>query len=521
MKKAPTKLEKELAGVERRYETVKFGEVVHGPPNLNRRPRGVDPSSKVFFKNKISNLEIQLRLRFLLLRCRVLSSFDLSRDLFRDPTEPCDLTESRDPSCDRTESSCDASSFDLRSCDLRSCDLRSLDLRLCDPRSPDLPPCDSPHRDLPADRLFCDLSPLCDLCDLRSFLLRSLLPLSALSPLEEQRSYSGDGVPQSFRSSGDLPKKRQTRHNVLYLKKKNSNDFRTSNPPKIEKSAVIRELIDELRQYQSDTTSPPEHSLPQQLPPPSPQLPPKKKRKSILNCLVKKVFFATITCLAWTSCRKNSYRLKRHFTQNYSILTTSLSVASTEKPVLGLHIPAGRQYYLYTGVIYTVPTGTYELEDLQKLLKAQLDKLYGIKFDLDVNLNTLQCGVKCSKKIDFGFEDTFGELLGFNPKAQLIPNQYNWSTDIIHVFKVSTIGISVSCCEGSYINDQESHVIYQFSPDVEPGYKLRQEPALVTYHPVVGEKLETVTIKVVDQDGTLIDFRNELIVVRLHFKIRA
>ncbi|CAA9999053.1 unnamed protein product [Nesidiocoris tenuis] len=205
----------------------------------------------------------------------------------------------------------------------------------------------------------------------------------------------------------------------------------------------------------------------------------------------------------------------------YSILTTSLSVASTEKPVLGLHIPAGRQYYLYTGVIYTVPTGTYELEDLQKLLKAQLDKLYGIKFDLDVNLNTLQCGVKCSKKIDFGFEDTFGELLGFNPKAQLIPNQYNWSTDIIHVFKVSTIGISVSCCEGSYINDQESHVIYQFSPDVEPGYKLRQEPALVTYHPVVGEKLETVTIKVVDQDGTLIDFRNELIVVRLHFKIRA
>ncbi|BET01699.1 Hypothetical protein NTJ_14515 [Nesidiocoris tenuis] len=46
MKKAPTKLEKELAGVERRYETVKFGEVVHGPPNLNRRPRGVDPSSK-------------------------------------------------------------------------------------------------------------------------------------------------------------------------------------------------------------------------------------------------------------------------------------------------------------------------------------------------------------------------------------------------------------------------------------------------------------------------------------------
>ncbi|CAB0006919.1 unnamed protein product [Nesidiocoris tenuis] len=208
-------------------------------------------------------------------------------------------------------------------------------------------------------------------------------------------------------------------------------------------------------------------------------------------------------------------------TYKHSILTTSLSVASTEKPVLGLHIPAGRQYYLYTGVIYTVPTGTYELEDLQKLLKAQLDKLYGIKFDLDVNLNTLQCGVKCSKKIDFGFEDTFGELLGFNPKAQLIPNQYNWSTDIIHVFKVSTIGISVSCCEGSYINDQESHVIYQFSPDVEPGYKLRQEPALVTYHPVVGEKLETVTIKVVDQDGTLIDFRNELIVVRLHFKIRA
>ncbi|KAF6198467.1 hypothetical protein GE061_008215 [Apolygus lucorum] len=47
LKMAPKKLEKELDGMGRRYEEVRFGETVHEPPHLKKRPRGVDPNSKV------------------------------------------------------------------------------------------------------------------------------------------------------------------------------------------------------------------------------------------------------------------------------------------------------------------------------------------------------------------------------------------------------------------------------------------------------------------------------------------
>uniref|UniRef100_A0A0A9XGX3 Coiled-coil domain-containing protein 137 n=1 Tax=Lygus hesperus TaxID=30085 RepID=A0A0A9XGX3_LYGHE len=46
LKMAPKKLEKELDGMGRRFDEVKFGERVDEPPHLKKRPRGVDPNSK-------------------------------------------------------------------------------------------------------------------------------------------------------------------------------------------------------------------------------------------------------------------------------------------------------------------------------------------------------------------------------------------------------------------------------------------------------------------------------------------
>ena len=191
--------------------------------------------------------------------------------------------------------------------------------------------------------------------------------------------------------------------------------------------------------------------------------------------------------------------------------------ASLKKHVFGMELPSGKPHYLYTGTIYKVPTGTYELADLRKLLMSELKKL-DIDFDMQVNLNTQRCGIKCSKRIAFLFKDSFSRLLGFEARDNLPSNIWNWSNGVVHVFDVLNIGISVSCCQGDYRNGEPTHVIYQFTPNVAPGYRMSENPDSVTYHSVIGDKLEEITVRVIDQDGKLIDFGDEVISIRLHFK---
>uniref|UniRef100_A0A0K8SLV7 Uncharacterized protein n=1 Tax=Lygus hesperus TaxID=30085 RepID=A0A0K8SLV7_LYGHE len=195
--------------------------------------------------------------------------------------------------------------------------------------------------------------------------------------------------------------------------------------------------------------------------------------------------------------------------------------ASQKKFVYGLELPSGVQHYLYTGTMYKIPTGTYELSDLRKVIITELKKM-DIDFDMQVNLNTQRCGIKCSKIIDFQHTDSFSTLLGFSPSDKMPSNTWNWSNQIVHVFSVMNIGVSVSCCQGDYRNGEPSHVIYQFTPNVAPGYRMSENPDSVTYHSVLNsDKLEEITVKVIDQDGKLIDFGGEAISIRLHFKQRA
>lgn len=191
--------------------------------------------------------------------------------------------------------------------------------------------------------------------------------------------------------------------------------------------------------------------------------------------------------------------------------------ASLKKHVYGMELYEGQQYVISAGTVYKIPTGTYELNDLHALLKGELKDL-GIEFEMKPNLNTQRCGIKCSKRILFNVPDSFATLLGFKDSITLEPNKWNWSTGIIHIFKVLNIGISVSCCQGDYRNGEPSHIIYQFSPSVAPGYRMAETPESVTYHSVIGNKLEEISVKVLDQDGQLINFGDEIISIRLHFK---
>ena len=56
----------------------------------------------------------------------------------------------------------------------------------------------------------------------------------------------------------------------------------------------------------------------------------------------------------------------------------------------------------------------------------------------------------------------------------------------------------------------------QFFPAVSPGFKIIEIPTQVIYLPLTTKTINNIQIRIVDQDGTLVNFRGEVINMRLH-----
>lgn len=163
-----------------------------------------------------------------------------------------------------------------------------------------------------------------------------------------------------------------------------------------------------------------------------------------------------------------------------------------------------------------IPTGTYEITDIEKYLVKELNQ-YGIDLQLKANPNTLKCEMKCMGTVDFWQPGTIGELLGFESKCYGL-NQFHESEFITKILKVNVIRIECDLIKGAYLNNKPSNTIHEFSPRVSPGYKINEVPKNVIYFPVTVKNISTLNISLVDQNGQPINFRGETITVRIHIK---
>lgn len=168
--------------------------------------------------------------------------------------------------------------------------------------------------------------------------------------------------------------------------------------------------------------------------------------------------------------------------------------------------------------VIEIPVGSYEIDDIDDYISRALKAIKSKAIvSIRANNNTLKSEIKSTHKIYFNKPNSIGSLLGFS-KRELDINILNESDLPVNIIKVNVIRIECNIIFGSFINNTSVHTLHEFSPKVSPGYKIIEVPRNVIYLPVNVERISSLTLKLLDQDGDLINFRGETITIRLHLK---
>lgn len=193
--------------------------------------------------------------------------------------------------------------------------------------------------------------------------------------------------------------------------------------------------------------------------------------------------------------------------------------------------------FYYDDKVIEIPKGSYELHDIAEyiektLQERELHKEKSVEVErnkreilftkkkilqLTANRNTLSIELKCNKyNINFDKSNNIGQLLGFTGIKEA--KKLHLSTELVSIFETNTIEVLCNISGGSWNNGKKSHSIFEFGLNVDPGYKISIAPSTIIYLPVLARNINNVTLKLVDQEGNLADFRGELITIRLHLR---
>lgn len=201
------------------------------------------------------------------------------------------------------------------------------------------------------------------------------------------------------------------------------------------------------------------------------------------------------------------------------------------------NVDSGENKIYINNEILLIPTGQYEIEDLNDYIQTALnikhddeDSESDIEYDIGeakienrtyfslyANGNTLKTVIKSSFKIDFTPDDCIRRILGFD-KCVLEPHEEYESQNPANVFHVNVIKVDCNLAMGSYKNGSLVHTIHEFFPQVEPGYKIVEVPRNLLYLPINAQSIYNITVKIVDQENRLVNFRGEEISLRLELK---
>ena len=170
--------------------------------------------------------------------------------------------------------------------------------------------------------------------------------------------------------------------------------------------------------------------------------------------------------------------------------------------------------------VIQLPKGAYDLSRVEEVIQTKVARRGGAKKGKQIRGDniTLKCVIKLAAgyRIDFNVDNSLRTVLGFD--AKIYDQPVSESENIVSILNVNTIDVHVDIIGGSYVKGSQNPIIYSFFPNVNPGEKIVERPQNLVYLPVHSYFINSLTVKLTDQDGKPLDLRDEKGSMQFHLR---
>ena len=182
-------------------------------------------------------------------------------------------------------------------------------------------------------------------------------------------------------------------------------------------------------------------------------------------------------------------------------------------------------YYLENDVLktLTITEGAYEVNNINAIIQQKLNARTegsipneSIKLVIDQRSARCKIFLKQGYKIDFTYNDTFRDILGFD--AVIVDQAFTESPKICDVFISTNIYIHLDVICGSIFQGKLTDIIYSFPNNIAFGHLINLNIRQKREHLLVKKYFSDMTVYFTDQNNIPIDFMQSQ--VTLTFEIR-
>jgi len=232
---------------------------------------------------------------------------------------------------------------------------------------------------------------------------------------------------------------------------------------------------------------------------------------------------------------ENSTHIKTKFRQHIQLDTSkkyAMALVNLETYYSFPNIDATNNNFRYssdngaTWFNIDVPEGLYEIVDINEYIQRIMKEnshynsaadQYHITLEPNNNTGKSVLNIATNYTVDFTTANSIRTLLGFN--AQVYAAGYNESEKLVDIMAVSSLRITSDIIDSSYSNGLTENFIYSFFPTVGPGNKIIETPVNLIYLPINTHTISSMETKLVDQNGKLINLREDELSIRFHIRV--
>ncbi|CAB0002581.1 unnamed protein product [Nesidiocoris tenuis] len=181
-------------------------------------------------------------------------------------------------------------------------------------------------------------------------------------------------------------------------------------------------------------------------------------------------------------------------------------------------------FHIFGDEAITFPAGTYGTEEIFEFIEKRVEETriardlppekHNIKFSVDSSTGHVR--FIATFDVSMMEDNSIGPLLGFTQKVLLLKDMTHTAPSPVNIFNYNSINIECNLlASDSYFNSSPSTILHSFNPDVDINYRIIHSPSPIVYLRINRNVIDFIQLRVVDERGSLLDFRKENITIVL------